>query len=67
MCISKDILTAYLNLDKGNRTVTPRNLSINISTVVEHLPHQPKVKGSSPAAAAGTRRKNGNGVTLHLQ
>ncbi len=67
MCTSKDILTTFLYSDKGNPTVTLKNLAIDISTVVEHLPHQPKVKGSSPAAAAGTGRENGNRVTLHFQ
>jgi hypothetical protein len=27
------------------------------STVVEHLPHHPKVEGLNPAAAAGTKRE----------
>ena len=29
------------------------------STVVEYLPHQPKVKGLSPAPPTGTERENG--------
>jgi len=37
-------------------------LASNGSTVVEHLPHLPEVKGLSRAAAAGTGRGNGKNV-----
>ncbi len=34
-------------------------MASNGSTVVEHLPHHSKVKGSSPATAASTEIENG--------
>jgi hypothetical protein len=34
------------------------NMASNSSTMVEHLPHRPKVKDSSPIAAAGTEKEH---------
>jgi hypothetical protein len=34
------------------------------SRVVEHLPHHPKVKGSSPVTATGTNRVNSKNIGL---
>jgi hypothetical protein len=33
-------------------------MAINGSTMVEHLPHHPKVKDSSPIATAGTEKEH---------
>ncbi len=36
-----------------------------LCTAVEHLPHHPKVKGSSSAAASGIGRENGKSESTH--
>ncbi len=50
-CSSLCILFFFLSL---SQSVLGQILANSESTVVKHLPHHPKVTGSSPAVAAGT-------------